>query len=207
AEVQRHTIELLRQPLEERQIVIARVSGTCIFPASFMLVGAMNPCPCGYYPDMNRCTCSRQEINSYLNRLSQPLLDRMDLSVEVLPMSYQELTERRTEELTSASLREIVTQVQELQRQRYRGNNNKKLHYNSELSAPDLERYCPITASGKALLKHIFEQYHLSARAYHRIIKVSRTIADISGSEEIDEPHIQEASCFRSFDKNAWKPQ
>lgn len=209
AEVSRHTIEILRQPLEERQIAIARTGGRYIFSANFMLVGAMNPCPCGYYPDMNRCTCTMQGVLRYLNKISQPLLDRMDLCVEVPALSYETLTGDGKRGESSKKLRKIVERVQQSQRERYaeaeRGDNKRRMvRYNSELTPGEIEDFCPVTRDGKKLLKQAFQSYGISARGYHRIIKVARTIADIEECEVIQTEHISEAICYRSLDKNLW---
>ena len=209
AEVSRHTIEILRQPLEERQIAIARTGGRYIFPANFMLVGAMNPCPCGYYPDMNRCTCTMQGVLRYLNKISQPLLDRMDLCVEVPALSYETLTGDGKRGESSKKLRKIVERVQQSQRERYTeaercDNKRRMVRYNSELTPGEIEDFCPVTRDGKKLLKQAFQSYGISARGYHRIIKVARTIADIEECEVIQTEHISEAICYRSLDKNLW---
>lgn len=205
AEASRHTIEVLRQPLEERQIVISRIGGRFVFPANFMLVAAMNSCPCGYYPDMNRCTCTMQDVVRYLNKISQPLLDRLDLCVEVPALSYEALTGKGRQGPTSMELRQVVSRVQQLQRDRYtegKPYDTGMIRYNSELTSRDIEEFCPVTRDGQKLLKQTFQAYGITARGYHRIIKVARTIADMEESEIIRLEHISEAICYRSLDKN-----
>lgn len=203
AEASRHTIEILRQPLEEHKIMIARTGGRYTFPANFMLVSAMNPCPCGYYPDLNRCTCTMQELIRYRNKISQPLLDRIDLCVEVPSLGYESLTGDGMRGASSRELRETVSRVHRIQRQRYADTKEggQRICYNSELSARDLEEYCPIDREGKRLLKQVFQIYGISVRGYHRVIKVSRTIADMEGCEVIGAEQISEAVCYRSLDK------
>lgn len=208
AEASRQTIEILRQPLEERQIVISRTGGRFLFPANFMLVGAINSCPCGYYPDLNRCTCTMQEMIRYLNKISLPLLDRMDLCVEVPALSYEDLTGEGRQGASSRELRQIVSRVHHLQRERYREGakgENVTVRYNSELSPREIEEFCPVTRDGQKLLKQAFQTYGMTARGYHKIIKVARTIADMEGSDVIHTEHISEAICYRSLDKNIWK--
>lgn len=203
AEVPRKTIEILRQPLEEHQIIISRTGGRFLFPANFMLVGAMNSCPCGFYPDMNRCICTMQEIIRYTNKISLPLLDRMDLCVEVPALGYEALTETGRKGKSSGELRKIVCRTLQIQQNRYQEQpRNKKdgIHYNSGLNPQDIERFCPITAEGKRLLKQAFEVYGITARGYHKIIKVARTIADLDESAVIRTEHISEAICYRSLD-------
>lgn len=200
-ETSRRTLEILRQPLEERKIEISRVNGRFTFPASFLLVGAMNPCPCGFYPDMSRCTCTPGDISRYLNKISQPLLDRMDLCVQVEPVGYEDLKESRGEN-TSLDMRRAVLRAQNVQRERYRG---QSIRFNSELSGKEIRKYCPLTNEAEQLLAQAFTQLKLSARAYHGIIKTARTIADLEGEEQIGSTHISEAVCLRSADKKIWR--
>ena len=187
-------VELLRQPLEERKITIGRAGGVYTYPASFLLVAAMNPCPCGYYPDRNRCTCTPREIQQYQSHVSQALLDRIDLRCEVPAASYEELTEKRGSPLSSGAMREQVLAAYRIQQERYRGT---AIFFNSELQASELETYCPLTESARSLLEQVYERLGLSARGYHRILRVARTIADLEGASELDVPHISEALCFR----------
>ena len=195
-EFSRSALETLRQPLEDREIVISRAMGTYRFPANFLLVAAMNPCPCGYYPDMNRCRCSANAISAYRSRISQALLDRMDLFVAVRAMRYDELTGPGTAEVPEASarIRERVEKVRGLQAARFSGT---AIRFNSEIPASRLPELCPIDAETDTLLKRAFSVLHLSARAYHRILRVSRTIADLDGSESIRKRHVEEAIDYR----------
>ena len=200
-EMTRTTIEILRQPLEEHRIVISRVSGNYVFPASFLMVAAMNPCPCGFYPDLSRCTCAPGDISRYLSRVSQPFLDRMDLCVQVEALSYEDLHgEERCE--SSAKMREKATAAAEIQAARYR---QESIHFNSELKACQSEKYCILEKAAEELLEDAFRRLRLSARSYHGIIRTARTIADLDGAVKIGVPHISEAICFRSADKSIWR--
>lgn len=197
----RTTIEILRQPLEEHRIVISRVSGNYVFPASFLMVAAMNPCPCGFYPDLSRCTCAPGDISRYLSRVSQPFLDRMDLCVQVEALSYEDLHgEERGE--SSARMREKATAAAQIQAARYR---QESIHFNSELKAGQIEKYCILEKAAEELLEDAFRRLRLSARSYHGIIRTARTIADLDGAVKIGVPHISEAICFRSADKSIWR--
>lgn len=197
-EVSRRTLELLRQPMEEKQIVLSRTAGTFRFPADFMLVGAMNPCPCGCYPDLRRCTCTPADIYRYRKRISQPLLDRIDLAVQVPPLKYEELRYGRRKGLDSAAMRGAVVRAAKLQRERYRG---KDFSFNSSLGAKEISVYCPLTGEGERLLENAYQKLELSARSYHKVIKVARTIADLEGEEVIGEGHISEALCYRAGER------
>lgn len=200
-EMTRTTIEILRQPLEEHRIVISRVSGNYVFPASFLMVAAMNPCPCGFYPDLSRCTCAPGDISRYLSRVSQPFLDRMDLCVQVEALYYEDLHgEGRCE--SSAKMREKATAAAEIQAARYR---QESIHFNSELKAGQIEKYCILEKAAEELLEDAFRRLRLSARSYHGIIRTARTIADLDGAVKIGVPHISEAICFRSADKSIWR--
>lgn len=200
-EFSRRSLEILRQPLEDKQIIISRSQGTVCFPADFLLVTAMNPCRCGYYPDMNRCSCSARDIDSYIHRISQPMLDRMDLCVEVPALSYEEL-EKKGAGPDTAAMREQVMRAVLMQRKRYSGEGT--VLYNSRLSPADLKKYCVMTAEAEGLLKEMYRKLGLSARTCHRVIKVARTAADLSGEETIQKEHILEACCYRNADKKFW---
>lgn len=197
-EFSRASLELLRQPLEDKVIQIARASGTYSFPADFMLCAAMNPCPCGYYPDLNRCTCSAGEISHYMGKISRPLLDRIDISTEVPPISFEQLHCGKKGE-TSAVIRRRVEKVQKLQEERYR---DEKIRFNGQLVSSQIDKYCPLTDSAQRLLGRAFEKIAFSARSYHRILKVARTIADMDDEELIASHHIGEALSYRAFDKD-----
>ena len=201
-EFARRSLEILRQPLEDREIVIARASGSFRFPANFLLLAAMNPCPCGYYPDANQCHCTPREISNYMNRISQPLLDRIDLCVECPPVPYDDLTGNARKGSTSQEIRSRVAAVHEIQRKRFAGT---KIHFNSEIPAGRMEEFCVMDPGAGKLLKNAFSKMRLSARAYHRVVKVARTIADLDGSPDIRGKHISEAICYRSIDKKYWR--
>ena len=177
--------------------MISRLEGTCRFPASFLLVAAMNPCPCGYYPDMNRCTCTPREVSRYQARASQALLDRIDLRCDVPAASYEELTGGGTG-ISSAELRAETVRVTEVQRERYHG---EEFLFNSEIPAPMLERFCPVSGEGRRLARAAFRSLGLSARGYHHVIRVARTIADLDGAQKISEAHVSEALCCRNSDR------
>ena len=193
-EFRRDVLEALRQPLEERRISISRASGTYRFPAEFMLVAAMNPCACGYFPDRNRCRCREWEVERYLGKLSRPLLDRIDICTEAPRLSYEELSGNRKEEST-AQIRERVKAAHRMQQERCRG---LPVYFNAHLSGKAVERYCLLGREEQKLLREAFEKLNLSARAYHKVIKVSRTIADLEQEERIRGRHILEALSYRA---------
>lgn len=199
-EFKRETLDILRQPLEDKQVQIARSSGSYVYPADFMLVGAMNPCPCGFYPDRNRCRCTPYEVRRYLNRVSGPILDRMDICVEALPMQFAQIAAGGQEE-TSARVRERVMAARERQSARFAGTN---LHFNADMGAGEVERFCVLGKQERAYMEKMFTAMQLSARAYHRILKVARTIADLDGSEQIGKLHLAEAICYRQSDRKFW---
>lgn len=193
-EFKRETLDILRQPLEDRQVQIARSSGTYTYPADFMLVGAMNPCPCGYYPDMERCRCTPYEIRRYLRRISGPILDRMDICVEARPVEFGDFAGYKPSE-GSAQIRERVMHARERQTARYEGTG---IRFNSDMKASDVERYCHLDRMGERFMEKMFVSMHLSARGYHKILRMARTIADLEGSERIAQGHLAEAICYRN---------
>lgn len=200
-EFSRQALEILRQPLEDKQVTISRAAGTVTYPCSFMLVAAMNPCPCGYMGHPTRsCICSKKQAHSYINRISGPLLDRFDIHVEVAPVEFDSLSSPAKEE-SSAAIRERVQAAREIQTQRFRGTD---IICNAQITPDIFHEVCPITAAGNELMKNVFEKMGLSARAYDRIVKVSRTIADMDGSEVIDKKHIAQAVQFRTLDRKYW---
>ena len=199
-EFKRETLDILRQPLEDKQVQIARSSGSYVYPADFMLVGAMNPCPCGFYPDRERCRCTPFEVKRYLNRVSGPILDRMDICVEAMPMAFTDMTSGRAEE-SSAQVRERVMAARKRQERRFAGT---RLHFNADMGAGDVERYCALGEAELHYMERMFAAMQLSARAYHRILKVARTIADLDGSDRIGELHLAEAICYRQSDHKYW---
>ena len=193
-EFSRAAMEILRQPMEEKEIVITRTYGTFTFPASFLLIAAMNPCPCGYYPDMRRCTCSAQSLQRYRNRISRPLLDRIDVCVQVPAVTYEMLTAKEPDPVSSAVLRAETERVFALQKERYAGTS---IRFNADIPSAKAQLYCPMRPAAEKLLAGAFRQFGLSARAYHRILKVARTVADLAGEEIIGEEHMREALFFR----------
>lgn len=193
-EWKRATLELLRQPLEERQIHIARARGGCTYPADFMLVGAANPCPCGYYPDRRRCRCRPEEVRRYLGHISGPILDRMDLCVETSRPAYGELLSGDKRE-TSAAIRARVMEARARQERRFAGQNTV---CNARMSAAQIREFCKLDAEGDGLLQSAFERGGLSARSCHRILRTARTIADLDGKSRIAAEHLCEALSFRS---------
>lgn len=195
-EFDRQTIELLRQPLEERKITVSRVAGSCDYPASFLLAAAMNPCPCGAYPDRNLCRCTQPQIRKYQSRISRPILDRIDLFLWVAPVSYEELEEKGYRE-SSETIRRRVVKARQIQQERYR---DLGIRTNAELSPKQLKEFCSLGRKEEEMMKDAFYRYHLSARAYHRIIKVARTIADLDGAERIDTVHLCEAAGYRRWE-------
>lgn len=199
-EFNRNTVETLRQPLEDNTVSIARLQGTYSYPADFMLVAAMNPCPCGFYPDRNKCSCSMNQVKNYLGKISRPLLDRIDLCVEALPINYKDL-EVKTNMESSASIRKRVMNARKIQMERYK---NENILFNSQLTTKTISKFCKIGKKEKELLEHVYKKMDLTARAYHRILKVSRTIADLDQCERIGVKHISEAICYRTIDKKYW---
>lgn len=181
-------------------IRISRINGTYEFPADFILCAAMNPCPCGYYPDMNRCRCTAGQVSSYLNKISQPLLDRLDLCAEAEPTDFSQMSAGPLGE-TSQKIRKRVEQVQKIQRKRYQ---KEKIQFNGELTGSQLEKYCVMEKDARNFLEKAFTHLAFSARAYHRILRVARTIADMEFSETIKKDHIGEALSYRSFEKKYW---
>lgn len=202
-EFARNVLEVLRQPLEEKRISISRTKMTIEYPANFMLVCSMNPCPCGNFGDPQKeCSCTPQQIQKYLGKISGPLLDRIDIHVEVPAVKYQDLTERRIGE-TSEKVRERVIRAREIQQKRFA--DNKGIYKNSDMNPKSIREYCELDVPSQQLLKAAMTRMGLSARAYDRILKVSRTIADISGEEMIKAVHISEAIQYRSLDRQYWK--
>lgn len=199
-EFSRRSLEILRQPLEDKVIRISRINGTYEFPANFMLCAAMNPCPCGFYPDMQLCRCTAGEVAHYLGKLSQPLLDRIDLCAEAAPVNFEQLQKGKTGE-NSENIRKRVDLVREIQRERFR---EETICFNGEMSKKQIDLYCRLSQSALRIFEHAYRKIKFSARSYHRILKVSRTIADMDGSEIIDAAHVGEALTYRAFDKKYW---
>lgn len=204
-EFQRRALEVLRQPLEDREVTIARAKQSIDFPANFMLIASMNPCPCGYYnhPDKD-CVCGPGVVSRYLNKISGPLMDRIDIHVEITPVSFDQMTADRTAE-SSQCIRERVIKAREVQG--YRFQQNPRIYSNAMMPSNMVKELCQIDVSGKNLLKRAMEKLGLSARAYDRILKVSRTIADLAQSSEIKVEHLAEAIQYRSLDRETWANQ
>ena len=201
-EFKRSTLEVLRQPLEDRWVSISRAAGTMTFPANFVLIAAMNPCPCGFFGDPKReCRCSPGQIERYRNRISGPLLDRIDIHVEAPAVAFQELSGGSAGE-TSAAIRDRVIQAREVQRERFEGLG--KTGVNSRMTHSQIKTFCALDSTSTEMLRHAMEDLQLSARAYDRILKVSRTIADLAGSESISSDHIGEAIQYRALDRRLW---
>jgi len=202
-EFKRTVLEVMRQPMEERQVTISRAKVSVDFPASFMLVASMNPCPCGYYNHPEKeCSCAPVVVQRYLNKISGPLLDRIDLHVEVTPVSFTELSGGGNAGETSAQVRERVIKAREIQAKRFEGKHG--VYCNAQMGSKLLKEVCMISPVGANLLKTAMERLNLSARAYDRILKVSRTIADLADSEDIRPEHLAEAIQYRSLDREGW---
>ncbi len=200
-EFRKSVIEVLRQPLEEKSVQISRTYGNYRFPADFILVAAMNPCPCGCYPDMKKCTCTPAQIHMYQSRISRPFLDRMDLCVEAPRIEYKHLADERKGEC-SAAIRKRVCRARDIQKERYKGT---KTATNSMLKGEEMNHYCALGEKERALMEQAFTVMGLTARAYHRIIKTARTIADLDGEEKIREVHLKEAVGYRVVDEKYWQ--
>lgn len=201
-EFKRTVLEVMRQPMEERRVTISRAKVSLDYPASFMLIASMNPCPCGYYNHPEKeCTCSPQAVHKYLNRISGPLLDRIDLHVEVTPVPFHELSEKSKAE-PSAAIRERVMAARNRQTERYAA--AEGVYCNAMMNSKMLNEYCQLDTVGSKLLKVAMQKLNLSARAYDRILKVARTIADLAGTPAIKAEHIAEAIQYRSLDREGW---
>jgi len=195
----KHVLEVLRQPIEDKQVTISRARGSLTFPANFQLIAAMNPCPCGYYGDpVKPCTCSNASITTYQKRISGPLLDRIDMHVQVPRVEYEKLSDDRLGE-PSANIRNRIEDARELQRTRFESITDKRyhIHSNAEMHNAEIREFCILANESQNLMRSAMQQMHLSARAYHRILKISRTIADLDHSENIKTPHVAEALQYR----------
>ena len=192
----------MRQPLEDGSVTISRAAASLTYPANFMLVAAMNPCPCGFFSDPNKeCKCSPNQIQTYVSRISGPLLDRIDIQVEVPAVKYAELSAEVTGE-QSTVVRERVEAARRVQHQRFEGTT---IHANANMESKQIREYCPIESQAQDLLRVAINQLGLSARAYDRILKVSRTIADLDDSLSIEPVHVSEAIQYRSLDRSFWE--
>ncbi|RYD71548.1 MAG: ATP-binding protein, partial [Sphingobacteriales bacterium] len=201
-EFKRTVLEVMRQPLEDRKVAISRARFSVEYPASFMLVASMNPCPCGFYNHPEKeCVCAPGVVQKYLSKISGPLLDRIDLHVEVTPVNFSELASSRETE-KSELIRARVIKAREIQDQRFA--DKADLHYNAQMSPKMVRKVCQISEAGTTLLKSAMERLGLSARAYDRILKVARTIADLDGSESVELEHLAESINYRSLDRDGW---
>ena len=199
-EFQRNVLDSLRQPMEEHKVQIARAAGMVTYPADFILVAAMNPCPCGYYPDRNKCRCTQPQIEKYLGKISGPILDRIDLCVELQPVDILHL-QKAAEPLSSVAMRGKIQTAREMQEERFRGTDCR---FNGNIRTMDMEKYCELGSEETKVMEQMYKSLQLSARTYHRILKTARTIADLEESEKICKEHLLEAACYRPSDKY-WK--
>src|SRR4030095_8032680 len=201
-EFKRSTLEVLRQPLEDGRVTVSRAAGSMTFPAECMVVAAMNPCPCGYYGDPKReCRCSPKQVETYRNRISGPLLDRIDIHIEVPAVEYQQLSSKQPGE-ASVAIRERIAAAREVQRVRF--GDQSRVRCNARMTSKQHRLFCRLDEEADGLLQMAMTQLHLSARAYDRILKVARTIADLEQSEIINATHIGEAVQYRTLDRNLW---
>lgn len=200
-EFKKNVLEALRQPIEDGNVTISRVNATLNYPSKFMLVASMNPCPCGYLGDPHHeCTCTINSIDKYLGKISQPLLDRIDIHIEVMPVEYNDLS-RNTKTESSQDIKKRVNKAREIQLKRYF---NEDIFSNGQLTAKGVKNYCKLDNKAEKIMKQAFKKFKFSARSYNKILKVGRTIADLDGEEIIREKHILEAIQYRSLDKKYW---
>ena len=201
-EFNRSVLEVLRQPLEDRQISVSRARYSINFPAGFMMIASMNPCPCGYYNHPTKpCVCNPGIVQKYLSRISGPLLDRIDIQIEIVPVPFEKISDTRVGE-SSESIRQRVINARQIQERRYA--NYKGIYCNAQITPKLLSQFAQPDEKGLILLKNAMTRLNLSARAYDRILKVSRTIADLEGSEEIKSSHLAEAIGYRNLDRESW---
>ncbi len=201
-EFKKTILENMRQPLEDKEVFISRVNANVSYPSNFMLVASMNPCPCGYYGSSDKCTCSSVQIQKYLGKISGPMLDRIDIHIEANAVNIDDITSTDSSKcMSSAEMKQKVMSAISIQRERYK---DEIINYNSELNEKLLEKYCVIGEEDKKMLKAVFNHYDLSARAYSKILRVARTIADVNGEEHINSMHLMEAVSYRTLDKKYW---
>ena len=200
-EFKKETLEILRQPMEDKVARLVRLNGNFEYPSDFMLVAAMNPCKCGYYPDMQKCRCNAASIERYINRISQPLLDRIDMCVATMQIPFEELNSEPKEE-TSEQIRERVMEVHERMQYRFREEN---FLFNSQIPAAKIKEYCKLDANQENYMEQTYNKLNLTARSYHKILKVARTLADMDKSDNIQTKHLNEAICYRNVDKQLWR--
>ncbi|MBR3811486.1 MAG: YifB family Mg chelatase-like AAA ATPase [Agathobacter sp.] len=200
-EFQKSTIEILRQPMEEHQIHLFRNKGATTYPANFLLLAAMNPCNCGYYPDQNRCRCSDGNLRRYFDKISQPLLDRIDICVEAPALSYEELIKKGVAEESSMEIQKRVLSCHEIQCERFKG---ESFSHNSAIPSSRIEEFCFLDKKEEKYMESIYKKMHLTARTYHKILRVARTIADLEQKKQISLSHLNEAICYRNIDEKFW---
>ena len=200
-EFAKSTIEILRQPMEDKEVTISRTLGSFTYPADFVLVAAMNPCSCGYYPDLNKCHCSRLSIQRYMSKISQPLLDRIDICAEAPTLSFSQITSRGKNE-RSKDIRERVMKCQQLQQERYKDYSFK---FNSQIPNSLINTFCNLGDEEAAFMEEMYEKYALTARTYHKVLRVARTIADMDGEVDIKISHLRESLVYRGLDKKFWE--
>ncbi len=201
-EFNKHTLELMRGPLEDKQVSISRINGNFTYPCNFMLVASMNPCPCGYYGSKDRkCTCTKNQIDKYMNKISGPLLDRIDIHIEAEKVEYKNLENEEDEE-TSEAIRQRVNKARKIAYERYR---EYGIYSNAELTPELIKKYCKLDKNTSKILEEAFQKLGFSARAYSRILKLARTIADLDEKENIELKHITEAIRYRDLDRKYWK--
>lgn len=194
-EFSRGVIETLRQPMEDGKVTISRAGGTFTFPADFMLLASMNPCKCGYYPDRNKCNCTERDVKKYMEKISGPIMDRMDLCVHMNPVAFYDLNKEQKQE-SSATIKKRVDNAVMIQRERYK---NERINFNGQLSGKNIEKFCPLGKEEMTLMEQIYNKFDLSVRGYEKIIKVARTIADLKGKRNISTLEIAEAVSFRQI--------
>ncbi|WP_416198056.1 MAG: Magnesium chelatase family protein [Sporanaerobacter sp.] len=200
-EFQKNVLEVLRQPMEDGFVTISRVNATLSYPAEFMLVASMNPCPCGYFGDpYHECTCSEGSIEKYLSKISHPLLDRIDIHTEVMPVDYSDL-EKDIKVESSKDIKSRVDEARKIQIERYK---DEGIYSNGQLSSKNIKKYCRLNSGAEKIMKEAFKKFKFSARSYNKILKVARTIADLDGEKNIMEKHVLEAIQYRSLDKKYW---
>jgi len=201
-EFKRNVLEVLRQPLENGDVTVSRAVASITYPSSFMLVSAMNPCPCGYFGDnRHQCTCTPGQVHRYRHKVSGPLLDRIDIHIEVPAVPYKELSNQHSGE-ESEDIRKRVVAARDLQLERFR--NDRKIYANGQMKTRHIKKYCTLRPDAQTLLDAAMQKLGLSARAYTRILKVSRTVADLEGSEDIHSHHIAEAIQYRTLDRGVY---
>lgn len=200
-EFNRQTIEILRQPLEDKKITIARVRGVLTYPSDFLLVAAMNPCKCGFYPDRMLCRCDENQIRNYLNRVSRPMIDRFDIITEAGRVSYKHIFETKTKVESSEEIRMRVLRVRDIQEERFKGSG---IHFNSQMDNQKANEYCRLEEKAKKILEIAFEKNNMSLRGYYRILKLARTIADLSEKKDVSEVEIVEAIHYREMAERFW---